>query len=482
MLFNPVTGEMEEVGAASGGGSSRSGGHGGRNQQRSGGGRQRGGSGERDDVGGGAQSNSVRQQQGGKTEPKLMEQLRLRKEEAERKKQEAKEKQRKEKADRKRLRDEERRRRGPRTRGVKFAGDGASGYVNVDAGDATAPANQTLQAMMVAARRRAAMKAAAVPPAPSAVASTASSVSASSPSFSSASNHNSVLASSLWQGSGTGSGTGDGSSTSASGSSNAWSSSGRTPGGSGGIIGSKPASPLSNTSSPTSSSSAGAFGNALTSTAFRTESVESGASRSSNTWSAPDNGGGNGSSSGAEADEATQWGQSMDGVNPSALEFVPSMAAMPHPGQQSQQQQHTQQEEEEDVEPQEDSPSMSPMFSAMKPMTDKAEFNIVSFPGPLMNRSAEAAPNRSLLGSNNQPALMQPFAHYGGAFVSSYGQQLTQQQMQLHRQQVLNLQGQTMAQDPSMELPPARLKNHSSSRTPGRGKKMHQQKSKGSGK
>ena len=119
-------------------------------------------------------------------------------------------------------------------------------------------------------------------------------------------------------------------------------------------------------------------------------------------------------------------------------------------------------------------------------MTDKAEFNIVSFPGPLLNQAAEVAPSRSLLSSNNQPALMQPFQHYGGAFGGGYGQPLTPQQMQLHRQQVLSLQGQTVAQDPSMDpsvnpsmdSPPRRRKQRGGSRTPGKGKKTQHQKSK----
>ena len=87
-----------------------------------------------------------------------------------------------------------------------------------------------------------------------------------------------------------------------------------------------------------------------------------------------------------ESNSLTRWGQSAGGVNPAAMEFVPSFA---------------------------ESPTMSPQFSAMKP-ADNAEFNVVSFPG----RSLMGAPfgdmpgSRSLLQSDDSSMLQQPFQHH----------------------------------------------------------------------
>jgi hypothetical protein len=90
-----------------------------------------------------------------------------------------------------------------------------------------------------------------------------------------------------------------------------------------------------------------------------------------------------------ESNSLTQWGQSAGGVNPAAMEFVP-FVVVPN-----------------------ESPTMSPQFSAMKP-ADNAEFNVVSFPGrSLMGASFEdVTGSRSLLQSGDSSMLQQPFQHH----------------------------------------------------------------------
>jgi chitinase len=365
---------------------------------------------------------------------KLMEQLQRNRSEKERRQHQERDRQQQERADRRKKRQEERARRGPRTCGVKFTGDANSGYVNVDAWDVSSQANVTLQQILTASTTATSITSApstnsttsthshitttgtlptaGIRPASSATAAATGGNMNTNTATTSPTNSNSngsellvvrSTSSSVW-----------GQQHSSPNTSNTWE------------IG-KPTSPGSN-ASPTSGTAtssnpyAAAFAVSLQQPFVRASTGNSCSDDPDGIVSSSTAVGNNsprneGSSSTRQAaalyanymsttsptnettsattdvhndsTPTTQWGQSAGGVNPSAMEFVPFSAPMES----------------------NNSPTMSPQFSAMKP-ADNAEFNVVSFPmsgrpliGGAYDGGSDMATSRSLLRQQQQPAF-----------------------------------------------------------------------------
>ena len=351
---------------------------------------------------------------------KLMEKLQRNRSEKERRQHEERDRHQQQRVGRRKKRQEERARRGPRTCGVKFTGDANSGYVNVDAWDVSSQANVTLQQILAASSsdsttrsinnstsnvnnvnnvnnsNNVSTNATTLTNTPTNAAAAATTTTATT-TTSTNSNGSELLSvgtasSSVWGQQGTSS------------SSNTWE------------IG-KPTSPGSNSSpiSGTATSSnpyAAAFATSLqqpfvrannntssddpsdgTSNTVGNSSLEREESNKRqaalyatfmNTSTNPTNG--NVVPSNGDTDNS-QWGQSAGGVNPSAMEYVPTAT---------------------------ESPTMSPQFSAMKP-ADNAEFNVVSF-------STMGGAYNNDMASGSRSLLMQQ-------------QNNRQQQQQQHQQQ-----------------------------------------------
>ena len=419
MLYNPVTGEMEEVGEDNvDAGRSASGGHQSNKPRgsRDANARQSNKPNSARDL-----SGSQKQLPGPATpanfaptarkESKLMEQLRKKKAEAGRRKQEKENRQRKEKAERKKKRKDERRSRGPRTRGIKFAFDGDSRLVNTDDHDPAAPAHETLQLMAMASSTtedellnpELDMDSARSPVGMTNLSDLTGNNDKDDVLVGGDTNSLSVWGSSPTSLSKETSPTSKNDAKDAV--NKAWADSVHVLGSQGssstGIIG-KPSSPTSTSPSSGSTMStnpyADAFASSLQQPFVRAPDGDhdSGAniprqratawgSSSGETGNLPD-----GNSADKQGLAASQWGNtSAGGRNPGASEFVPSRSSS------------LQQEEEP-------SPTMSPQFSAMRPASDRAEFNIVSFPASLMGGTVGSLNqgSRSLLGMQREGLLM----------------------------------------------------------------------------
>lgn len=391
-----------------------------------------------------------------------MEQLRKKKAEEGRRKQEKESRQRKEKAERKQRRQEERRRRGPRTRGIKFTLDKFARLVNADTWDPSSPAHETLQRMVSASAGFNSGVTSSDTPKSSSLEnpeiglhlsgdrgrsggsgeSTTHSTTPRRPvglsdlsdlaAAATASGAESVLG-----------GRGDSTSMSVWGSSRASLSREASPGSSSqsasskaavnkawadsvpvslhqSIIG-KQSSPRGASLSPTGAGStvtsgvvdssnpyAGAFASSLQqpfarATGTEVESTATLSRQSSSNWGSSAGEGDNLSDGGSV--EAS-WGRtSADGVNPGATEFVPGIGGGDGAGGVA----SAANLSRSMIRVEEPSPTMSPQFSAMRPASDKAEFNVMAFPGSLMGNTMGGlggGGSRSLLGMQGGDSLM----------------------------------------------------------------------------
>jgi hypothetical protein len=434
-----------------------------------------------------------------------MEQLRKKKADVERRKHENQSRQRKEKAERKKRRQEERRRRGPRTRGIKFTLDRNARLVNADARDPSSPAHETLQRMVMP---RAASNFNAVHPnTPNTPGPTDpeieldlsgngsgrgggdvrgdSSAHSATPRRPVGLSNLSDLAAAATAGRAGDVlvGGGDPSSMSVWGSSPTSLSREASPGSMSSsqsasskaavskawadsvpvslhqsIIG-KSSSPTGVSSSPTGAGStvtagvvdssnpyAGAFASSLQQPFARASNgeVEPAAAlsrQSSSNWGSSAGEGDNLSDGGSV--EAS-WGQtSVVGINPGATEFVPGgsgdgagLASLP------QAMAHME----------EPSPTLSPQFSAMRPASDKAEFNVMAFPGSLMGNTMGGlggGGSRSLLGMQGGDSLMgsnlqAPYHQWSADGSTAAGFGYAQQHLQQQHQHALRQQGQAL--------------------------------------
>ena len=97
-------------------------------------------------------------------------------------------------------------------------------------------------------------------------------------------------------------------------------------------------------------------------------------------------------------------------------------------------------------------PTLSPQFSAMRPASDKAEFNVMAFPGSLMGNAMGGlggGGSRSLLGMQGGDSLMgsnlqAPYHQWSADGSTAAGFGYAQQHLQQQHQHALRQQGQAL--------------------------------------